>query len=167
LTTGTMGSDDVSISLLVACVIHRLLSVRYDTAEVSQAMSIQESCRIGILLYLTAIRYGFDTHLSPNFYVSKLKHTVMSQGNSHSEITSRIKLWLLVIGGIQSLTHKDHNWFVLAIASLIVRLGYHTWYDVMTTMRQTLWIEGMLQVECDKLHKEVLLELGGVSVLFS
>jgi hypothetical protein len=152
-------SDHAFVDRHVIPLYHKLLSIRFEVSEGSSAVARQESCRVGVLLYITGIRHGFGLHLSTDVYIDKLKRTIKYLCYSEFEKAQLFQLWLVVIGGIQSLKHKDHNWYLSAIVDLIVRLKYTSWEEVMISVRDILWVEGSFQVECEKFHTEVSLML--------
>jgi hypothetical protein len=111
-----------------------------------------------LVLYLAGIRRRFGVNLATCIYISKLKDAIVAQENSNLDGSDPILLWRLLIGGIQSLIHAEHKWFVSATAELIVRRQFNMWEELVDIVRGVLWIEGILDVECDEFHREVSAE---------
>ncbi|KAH8800358.1 hypothetical protein F5884DRAFT_863069 [Xylogone sp. PMI_703] len=152
-TTGGLKRDEV---LLVARLVHKLLSTRHDSTIINPKALMEEACRIGILLYLAGILHGFGLHLSWDIYILKLKQTIKHQHNLDLMKTKPIHLWLLIMGGIHAYKYEDRNWFASEVADRFVQLKYRSWDEMMTTVRKISWIEGAFQAECDQLQAEVL-----------
>lgn len=147
--------DGVFAGLHVVPLLSKFLSIRHNISESNPTFASEESRRIGALLYLAGIRQRFGVNLAKDIYIPKLKHAIMVQNNSNLEKIKPVMVWLLVIGGVQSLMHDDHNWFVSATVQLILQLQYNNWEELMTTVREVSWVEGILEVECNKFCMEV------------
>lgn len=158
LAVRDLWDDGVFAGLHVVPLMSKFLSIHHDISESSPALAREESCRLGALLYLGGIRRRFGVNLTPDVYIPKLKKAIISQDNSNAEINP-VLLWLLVIGGIQSLAHEDHPWFVTEASNLIIGMEYSTWEELMTAVRTVSWVDGILQVECEKFRMEVASEL--------
>jgi hypothetical protein len=159
LAVRDLWDDGVFAGLHVVPLMSQLLSIRYDTSGSDPTFERQESCRIGALLYLAGIRGRFGVNLTTGVYIPKLKDAIIAQGSSSLEITDPILLWVLFIGCVQSIRHAEHRWFVSATADLIMGLQWSMWEDLMASVRGVLWIEGILQIQCDEFRREVSAEL--------
>jgi len=159
LTVRNFWDDGVFAGLNIVPVLSKLLSIRYETVECNAAFARQEACRIGAILYLAGVRCRFGVILSTNVYIPKLKGSIIAQDGLNLEKTDPILLWVLMIGGAQSFMHEEHKWFVSATANLIVHKGYSMWEELMADVCAVLWIDGILEAECNKFHGEVSAEL--------
>jgi hypothetical protein len=158
LAVRDLWDDGVFAGLHIVPLMGKFLSIRHDISKSCPAIAREGSCRVGALLYLGGIRQRFGVNLTPDVYIPKLKRAVTSQDNSNPEMNPLL-LWLLVIGGVQSLVHEDHNWFVTETANLVMRMQYSTWGELMSTIRKVSWVDGILQAECNKFRIEVASEL--------
>jgi hypothetical protein len=147
---GELWDNGVFAGLHVVPLLSRLLTIRHETC--SSALAKEESCRIGALLYLSGIRRRFGVALASGIHIQSLKHAIC---NDDSRNTNPILPWLLVIGGAQSVTPEDRERFVSETADLILRLQYSTWDELMTVVRDALWVEGILETECDTFRTNV------------
>jgi hypothetical protein len=159
LTVRDFWDDGVFAGLNVVPVLSKLLSIRYETVESGPAFARQEACRIGAILYLAGVRCRFGWNLATNVYIPKLKDSIIIQDDSNLEKTDPILLWVLMIGGVQSFMHEEHKWFVSATANLVVHKGYSMWEELMAIVCEVLWIDGILEAECNKFQGEVSAEL--------
>lgn len=159
LTVRNLWDDGVFAGLNVVPVLSKLLSIRYETAECDPPFVRQEACRIGAILYLAGIRRRFGVNLAKNVYISKLKDSIIAQDDSNLEKTDPILLWVLMIGGVQSFMHEEHKWFVSATANLVVHKRYRMWGELMAVVCEILWIDGILEAECNEFRGEVSAEL--------
>jgi hypothetical protein len=150
--------DGVFAGLQVVPLLSKLLSIRHETSRHNPAFSRQESCRISATLYLAGIWRRFGVNLATGIYISKLKDAIITQDNSNLDKSDPILLWILLIDGVQSLIHAEHKWFVSATAELIVRRQFNRWEELVDTLGGVLWIEGILDVECDEFHRELSAE---------
>jgi len=155
LAVRDLWDDGVFAGLHVVPLVSKLLSIRYETVRHNPAFSRQESCKIGAILYLAGIRRRFGVNLATGIYIPKLKDAIVGQECSNLEEINPILLWILLIGGVQSLIHAEHKWFISTTADLVVRWQFSTWEELMDIVRGVLWIEGILDVECDEFHREL------------
>jgi hypothetical protein len=151
--------DSIFAGLHIVPVLSKLLSIRYEAVECDPAFAKQEACRVGAILYLAGIRRRFGWNLATNIYIPKLKDSIIAQDDSNLEKTDPILLWVLMIGGVQSFLHEEHKWFVSATANLLVHNRYRMWEEVMPVLYGVLWIDGILETECNKFQGEVSAEL--------
>lgn len=159
LTVRDFWDDGVFAGLNVVPVLSKLLSIRYETVERDPAFAKQEACRIGAIFYLAGVRRRFGVDLAKNVYIPKLKDSIIAQDNSNLKKTDPILLWVLMIGGVQSFKHEEHKWFVSATANLVIHRRYSTWEELMAVVYGVLWIDGILQAECNEFQGEVSAEL--------
>jgi hypothetical protein len=159
LTFRDFWDDGVFAGLNVVPVLSKLLSIRYETVKCNPAFARQEACRIGAILYLAGIRCRFGVNLATNVYIPKLKDSIIAQDDSNLEKADPILLWVLMIGGVQSFMHEEHKWFVSATANLLVHNRYSMWEEVTAVLYGVLWIDGILETECNKFQGEVSAEL--------
>ena len=160
LEVRVLWEDGPFAGLHVVPLLSKFLSVRHDTSESNPVVAREESCRIGALLYLAGVRQRFGVNLAAsNTYIPKLKYAIVAQGVLNIEEPNYLLLWLLVIGGIQSLLHEDHHWFVSTAANLIMLLQCGSWAEVMSIVRRVSWLDGILDIECDEFYTEVSSEL--------
>jgi hypothetical protein len=151
--------DSIFAGLYVVPLLAKLLSVRYDHGEYDLSLQKQEICRISALLYISAIRRGFGVKLSPAVYIPKLIEATNIQENLRSDLVDPVLCWALFIGGIQSILHMEHQWFVSAIAEIAVGQNWSNWGELMAFVREILWIEGILHDECHEFRIEVSAEI--------
>jgi len=160
LTFRPLWEDGPFAGLHVVPLLSKFLSIRHSIIESNPTFAKEESCRIGALLYLAGVRQRFGVNLAAsNIYIPKLKHAITAQGVPNMEESNHLLLWILVTGGVQSLLHEDHHWFVSTAADLMVRLNLGSYSAVMAIVRRVLWVDGILDVECDEFYSEVSSEL--------
>ncbi len=151
--------DGIFDVLNVLPVLSKLLSIRNETADYDPAFARQEACWIGAILYLASVRREFGVNLPTNVYIPKLKDSIIAQDDPNLEKNDPILLWVLLIGGVQSFKHEEHEWFVSATASLVVHKRHSMWQELMAIVGGVLWIDGILESECNDFRREVSGEL--------
>lgn len=159
LAVRDLWDDGVFAGLHVVPLLARLLSVRHDSVEDDPALAREEACRTAVLMYLGSIRRNFGVQITPEIFIPKLKQSIVFMDKSTPEEMQNVLLWLLLIGGVQSIDHEDHGFFIGAISGAMIRLKCGTWDELMTAARAISWVDGILEPECTKLHVEVSSEL--------
>ncbi|KAH8803031.1 hypothetical protein F5884DRAFT_804202 [Xylogone sp. PMI_703] len=151
--------DDIFAGLHIVPFLRRFLHSHHEMIESSSLHAKEESLRVAALLYLGGICQNFGINLKTDVFIPKLKNVITSQINPlHEEIMPWL-LWVLMIGGVQSLDHEDHSFFVSTLATLMMRQGYKSWRELMDTIYQAAWIEGILDVQCNQFHLELASEI--------
>lgn len=115
----------------------------------------QEACRIGAMLYLAAVRRKFGVPLPGKIYIPKLKSAIQAWDVSGVPGSDSVLLWVLLIGCMQALRHEEYPWFVERITALISKLGCVSWDAVMALATKVLWVQGVFEIECEELHRDV------------
>jgi len=147
--------DSVLAGLYVVPLLAKFLLARSDKGEHDPSLHKQEICRIGALLYISGVRHSFGVMFSPIVYIPKIIDATSIQWDFRFESGDRVLRWVVFIGGIQSLHHIEHEWFVSAMAETIADQKWSTWAELMSSVREILWIEGILAEECHEFRKEV------------
>lgn len=156
LSRRDLWNDGVFAGMHVVPVLHHLLSTRHEITQENSAVLGEESCRLGAILYLGAIRLKFGLTLTADVYVRKLKDCILLKGEASWDETPEILIWLLVLGGIQStFMEEEHAWFIAALASHAASAGYMSWEDLMSLVREVLWIDKAFEGECVALQGEI------------
>lgn len=151
---GDLWDNAIFAGLYIVPLLSKLLTIRYNTFDATLAK--EESCRIGALLYLSGIRRRFGIALTGDIHVQILKRAISEDISSN---TDPILPWLLVIGGVQSVELEDRKWFISEVANLLLRLQYDTWGELMAAVRGVLWVEGILEAECEKFRTDIASEV--------
>ncbi|KAH7383111.1 hypothetical protein BKA64DRAFT_177854 [Cadophora sp. MPI-SDFR-AT-0126] len=144
--------DGVFAGLLVVPVIAKFLSIPHNITEQDPGVANQEAFRLGALLYLSVVRRRFGVDLGVDIYLSKLKVILAIPDQ---DLDCLVSIWLLVLGGLQSFLSEHHQWYISATADLVFKMQYSFWTEVKTALEQVLWIEGLLEEECEKFRMEV------------
>ena len=151
----TPGSPRVHTGLFLDAVYsinHRLSSLSGFESE-SKEDALQESCRLGALLYTRESLQGIPTlGILPLNVVMKLKTNLMLIDKSFSE---PVLLWLLVLGGIRSQTDPLKTWFIDGLVKLAPVLGVSTWMDAQRVLKDFIWVGEVLDKQSQLLWDEV------------
>jgi hypothetical protein len=151
----TPGSPRIHPGLLLDGVfsIHHQLSSLSGFESNSREDALQESCRLGALLYTREALQGIPTlGILPLNVVIKLKTHLMLIDESFSE---PILLWLLVLGGIRSQTDPLKTWFIDGLVKLARVLGVSTWMDAQRVLKDFIWVGEVLDKQSQLLWEEV------------
>jgi hypothetical protein len=151
--------DSVFAGLYVVPLLAKFLSIRNDKALFDILLRKQEICRIGALLYISTIRRGFGVRLSSAVYIPKLIEAINAERTLRSGLADPVLRWVVFIGGIESLYHTEHEWFVCAMAEIVVEQEWGIWCELMAFMREILWIEGIMHEECHEFRMEICAEI--------
>ncbi|KFY94298.1 hypothetical protein V498_03933 [Pseudogymnoascus sp. VKM F-4517 (FW-2822)] len=151
---GDLWDNAIFAGLYIVPLLSKLLTIRHNTLDATLAK--QESCRIGALLYLSGIRRRFGIALTGDIHVQTLKRAISEDISCN---TDPILPWLLVIGGVQSVKLEDRKWFISEVANLLLRLQYSTWGELVAAVRGVLWVEGILETECEQFRTDIASEV--------
>jgi hypothetical protein len=94
-----------------------------------------------------------------NIPLRKLKDILIFQEDAGWEGNPPFSLWVLMIGGLQSLGHEEYEWFVSAASQVIMKIGCGLWEEVLDLIRSVLWIEGILELESDAFQRDISTKL--------
>lgn len=164
LATRNIWDDGLFAGYYIMPLLHKLLSIHSGPCEDVIGLCKEQACSIGVILYLASIRRYFGISLATNVYIPKLKETVAKWQLSYVVEADHPLLWVVMMGGIQSLHHEGHQWFVSTMAALISSYAYDSWHSVMETINKVLWIPGILDIECNKFHEEVSSAFSGHNI---
>lgn len=158
---GDVWSDGVFAEMNLMPVLHKLLSIRLETEE-DPVLTKQETYRVGAINYLAIIRDKFAVNLSALAPLRKLKSALSFLERAIADYDRPVLLWLLVIGGIQSIRKGErrqdrqvHEWFVITLADIIAFMRCTSWDHIMHHVQGVIWIEGLANAECEVLRREV------------
>jgi hypothetical protein len=129
------------VGLMINPVVQKLISVpRYVNGDDITSV-MHEACRIAALLYLDELRRQFGVYPVPTgLRVVKLM-TLLTLRAASWRPFQRLLLWMLVIGGINSLTSPSSSWFVHAIGAIYQELRLSSWKAASTSLAGLPWNE--------------------------
>jgi hypothetical protein len=135
--------------------IHRLLGWRPAEVTVSRDTIIQETCRLGALLYLVPVWRLFG--VSPVFsrvHRQKMKAVIADHevNWSHAWVT---KLWSLYMGGVEALDSADEDWYVGEIVDTLVNHEIKDWETGLERVKDILWFDCLFVDGNDRLGAKV------------
>jgi hypothetical protein len=103
-TAGAIWTDSIATGIWVNPIVHSLLQLRIERPDCSNCNDVlQESFRIAAMLFLAWIKFhtGFISALTMT-QVTRLKACLSNEGRAHWEKLEPLKLWILVMGGMNS-----------------------------------------------------------------
>lgn len=155
LGTRNVWDDGLLAGFHVMPLLYRLLELDLGSGQYDPPLLKEQTCRIGVILYLAAVRRQFGVSLATDVFIPKLRGTIENWQPSDMVGMEPPLLWVVMICGMQSFHHAEHWWFVSKTAVLISAIAYDSWQSVMELISQILWIPGILEVECEEFHVEV------------
>ena len=156
LAVRDLWDDGVFAGLHVVHLIYKFLSFRHNIDECSNTLAREESFRLGALIYLGSIRQKSGVQFTPDIFVLKLKQAIIA--SALADINPFL-LWLLLLGGAQSLECDGHGWFIRTTICAINRVQCRSWDELIACARRVSWVDGILNIECANFHREVATEL--------
>lgn len=125
---------------------HRLMSLPIGDELDPEAVSsshMYESIRLAAIIYSAGVTFplppyqGIFRRLS-----SRLKNVLEdSKFDQCWQLSPKLLLWLLVLGGIAALESEERSWYVGTLAVVSRSLNISEWDDVAEEMAHYLWLE--------------------------
>lgn len=156
LAVRDLWDEGIFAGLHVVHLIYKFLSFRHNINECGTTLAREESFRLGALIYLGSIRQKSGVQFTAEIFVLKLKQAIIA--SALAEINPLL-LWLLLLGGAQSLDCDGHGWFIRTTICAINRLEYLSWDELIACARRVSWVDGILNIECENFHREISTEL--------
>ncbi|KAK9489184.1 hypothetical protein V1508DRAFT_428769 [Lipomyces doorenjongii] len=135
--------------------IHRLLSWRPAEGSVSRDTLVQETCRLGALLYLVPVWRFFG--VSP-VYSRVLRKQLKIVITNHDVDWSHVwvaKLWSLYMSSVEALDSADEDWYTNAIVEVLVDHGIKDWNKGREQIKDMLWFDCLFVGRDDRLATKV------------
>jgi hypothetical protein len=156
LAKRNLWQDGLFCGLRMVPVLHRLLTARRRHPLNSPALLIEEACRLGGLLYFSAIRIRFGVPLPPDACLKRLKVVLTKINEPAWDADPEILAWLLLVGAIQSLKlQEEHDYFVEALAKHAFDSRLEHWGGLMPLVREVAWVDNVFDVECHRIRGEI------------
>lgn len=155
-TSGRVWNDPMFVGLMINPVVPKLLSVpRYVNGDDITSV-MHEACRIATLLYLDELRRQFGVYPVPTeLRVAKLM-TLLTLRAASWRPFQRLLLWVLVIGGINSLTSLSSSWFAHAIGAIYQELGLSSWKAASVSLAGLPWNEHVFAAKYASLRSHMI-----------
>lgn len=145
------GLDTLDISRLFHLTPHPPWSYSA-TSLTDEPEEIRRNClRIGVILYVSAVRRSFGFHISTNIYSEELElciSKVYQVWEGHYEKL----LWVLVVASLQSFGQQEHEWLVSVTGKIIRLHECSAWEHFIVFLHEIMWIERLFEGESEKLH---------------
>lgn len=127
-------------------VVHTFLSWRPPADLACTGSLMQETCRLGMLLYLNHVRRFLG--IVPSYtgiVASRLKdHLVANYEYLMGDWIGEawiLQIWVLYMAGFGLQGEPDEAWFFCALGTLLKRHGLSDWNDVLQLLASVLWFE--------------------------
>lgn len=135
--------------------IHRLLTWRRTEETISQDALIQETCRLGALLYLVPVwRFLGVSPVSSKVLRRNLKVIITDDAMELSHLWVA-KLWSLYMGGVEALDSEDEEWYTTKIVEVLASQGIRKWEKGFEIIEGILWFECLFVGLHDRLSSKV------------
>ena len=141
-------------------IVHGILGQGPDTQPSDGPSVVQETARIGLILFLFKLRRVCgQLGVSTTFFVKKLRTLASTLAWKTLWNTSEpLLLWVLFVGMLESFGTEDEGWYVETTAMAAHWMGIKSWNDTLETVKQFPWIDGLFDDECDR-SKETFQEI--------
>jgi hypothetical protein len=147
-------------------VLHRLLSLDSNFNMNDSSSTIQEACRLGLILFLGEVRRKCGVMcVSTKIYVSKLK-ALLSDADEHMDWTplNLLRLWLLFFGMLESRHHPEANWYAHSLSIVVKEMMISSWDNVVATVKKFLWFQDIFDSEVEMFRDDVMFRLFALGV---
>ncbi|KAK9233995.1 hypothetical protein V1525DRAFT_391892 [Lipomyces kononenkoae] len=135
--------------------IHRLLSWRPAEETLSRDTIVEETCRLGALLYLVPVwRFFGVSPVISRVLRKQLKFVITSHDVDWSYVWVA-KLWSLYMGGLEALDSADEDWYTETIVEALADHGINDWNKGREQIKDMLWFDCLFVSRDDRLATKV------------
>jgi len=139
-------------------IVHSILGQGPDTQPSDGPSVVQETARIGLILFLFKLRRVCgQLGVSTIFFVKKLR--TLASTLAWKTLWNRsepLLLWVIFVGMLESFGTEDEGWYVETTAMAAHWMGIKSWNDTLETVKQFPWIDGLFDDACDRFNKRFL-----------
>ncbi len=139
---GGKALDPLIIDTVVTSVQYRLLSNLPLSSCHTQRDTVEESLRLGCLVYINTIHPQFPEDAETHRGLIEKFQTCLNRIVTASGNISEFLLWSLLLGGTMVSRDPIRTWFVARLADTATHLYLLSWdHDVKPVILKFLWIE--------------------------
>lgn len=143
-------------------IIHKLLSFRpCASQELGSivASRIQESCRLGCLLYMIPVwrLFGVAPVISGTLLANL--HNILQENNKSWGQLWMVELWVLYMAAVEALDGPFEAYFIDRLASLCLANGIISWDRAMVIVKEALWFACLFNGRDRQLRERINLRL--------
>ncbi|KAL3294293.1 Citrate synthase [Colletotrichum asianum] len=133
----TLAAPDFQGTLVSLC--HRLVRIRL--AEITTFSTVQRACLSGLACYISSLmlQFGRQRHLRRDLLRHELR-SVIQEPLGEVACSSRVRLWLLMLGSISVFELEDDSWLLPLLNLEIETMGLQDWMQIEVQMRKFPWI---------------------------
>ena len=128
---------------------HRLLSLPDHSAQREKpGFCMYEVCRLAALIYSNLVIFPLPTNCGVgDKLVSRLCKALVAAFATFPDISHRVLLWAVTLGGIQCSSSSDRRWFVQQFADLSERFALAQWGRIVDSLTSFVWSDFVLEKE--------------------
>jgi hypothetical protein len=146
----------VTGSCWMETIVYRLLCVRPLQQGNGRGDIIEEVCRLGTLLFLTPLwrllgRYTIWTAVISRKLLLRLTENMVEWNG-----LKPLLVWVLYFAAIETNDLVERGHFVFMLAVVIKGMHLHKWDEVLSTLKNILWVEKVHTLSDELLRDEVM-----------
>ncbi|PVH78278.1 hypothetical protein DL98DRAFT_516792 [Cadophora sp. DSE1049] len=140
------------IAFWIDPIVHSVLGQGPDTPPIDRPSVVQETTRIGLILFLFKLRRVCgQLGVSTTFFVKKLRTLASTMAWKTLWNTSEpLLLWALYVGMLESWGTEVEEWYTETTAMAAHWMGMKSWDDTLKAVKQFPWIDGVFDDECER-----------------
>ncbi|KAH7403648.1 hypothetical protein BKA64DRAFT_669617 [Cadophora sp. MPI-SDFR-AT-0126] len=133
-------------------IIYNVLGQGPETQPSDGPSAVQETTRIGLILFLFKLRRVCgQLGVSTTLFVKKLKTLASTMAwKTLWSACEPLLLWVLFIGMLESWRTEDEDWYTETTAMAAHWMGLRSWDDTSKAVKQFPWIDGLFDDECER-----------------
>jgi hypothetical protein len=123
---------------IMAAVMYRLLHMSFLSGSIEEGI-----CR-GLLSLLYYIFLQWQDLRFLSFYFPSIYKTTLSSLKHRVEFPPAIMLWLLMVGGLSSITTLDDKWLKNSLQDRLYICHVESWNELRDVLKSFMWISPLL-----------------------
>ena len=144
-------SRAVLTTLYIHPILHQLLSLRpQEVNENSPIVMMREVTRIGAMVALVAVRRKIIFMRTSNVHqIHRIYHlllqfsSVAAVGMEDLALFEPVKLWLLILAGMEASTTEQKEWFKQQLVTTALNMSLSIWIQVQAVLANFFWVSAV------------------------
>jgi hypothetical protein len=140
-------------------IIYRLLCVRPLQQGNERGNWIEEVCRLGILLFLTPLWRLLGRYTVWTAVISRKLLLILTENMVEWNELKPLLVWVLYFAAIETKDFVERGHFVVMLALVIKGMHLQEWDEIMSTLKNILWVEKVYMGSDELLRDDVMQHL--------
>ncbi|KAK0104801.1 hypothetical protein ONS95_005069 [Cadophora gregata] len=133
-------------------IVHNVLGQGPETQPSDGPSIVQETTRIGLILFLFKLRRVCgQLGVSTIFFIKKLKSLASTMAwKTLWNSSEPLLLWVLFVGMLEAWGTEDQEWYAETAAMAAHWMGMKSWDGALEAVKSFPWVDGLFEDECER-----------------